>query len=526
MAQILLTHLTGARAGEKHPINSTLIPAITFGRDSDAAIVKFDPIKDDLASRLHARIVLENSDGTAGRYILEDLGSSNGTYVDGVRVQGRAPLRSGSVILFGIKGDERGPEVQFEVKDPQQEERRAAAPTRVGTPPKANNLWETVFPAPPRDGQTNIKLPKTIDVKKGRSRLLRWKWIVVLVGVLAAASYLGSSRIHRIKSGEAILQQNRGALASVALTWKLYDKTTGRQAYHWQVKNPFTNGVFGDAFRDKKQVPVYVKLSDGTVEPVLMLDDERDTNRAVGGAATGSAFVVHRAGFLLTSRALGAPWKELYSWSPDATPGLLVNIPNQSFEVLREPIRWTPETARFVITRYVPIDALRAGQVNPGQVSLDGRLDLLNVKFAGSSNSIVGTLASVSEKHSVALLKVNPVEPLPVVEVQPQGSLLQVADRAWVLGCAGGAGAADCAGNAPTNVVVNVIPGPPSATASTCKECYWLTEGAAAPSNFGAPVLDDRGRVAGIFQMMRVGGQNLSYATPIRFGVEVTGTAK
>ena len=42
------------------------------------------------ASRFHA--VLES---VAGRYILEDKGSRNGTYVNGRRVTGRTPLKSG-----------------------------------------------------------------------------------------------------------------------------------------------------------------------------------------------------------------------------------------------------------------------------------------------------------------------------------------------------------------------------------------------------------------------------------------------
>jgi pSer/pThr/pTyr-binding forkhead associated (FHA) protein len=37
-----------------------------------------------------------------GRWWVEDLGSTNGTYVNEARVTGRAPLRPGDVVQFGL----------------------------------------------------------------------------------------------------------------------------------------------------------------------------------------------------------------------------------------------------------------------------------------------------------------------------------------------------------------------------------------------------------------------------------------
>ncbi|HZN10358.1 MAG TPA: PrsW family glutamic-type intramembrane protease [Blastocatellia bacterium] len=47
-------------------------------------------------SKRHARVV-----ASGGAYALDDLGSSNGTFVDGLRVVGRAPLRDGCEVRFG-----------------------------------------------------------------------------------------------------------------------------------------------------------------------------------------------------------------------------------------------------------------------------------------------------------------------------------------------------------------------------------------------------------------------------------------
>lgn len=67
-------------------------PVVSVGRASTNDIT----IIDDSLSRLHARITIR--EGTAS---VEDLGSMNGTQVNGVRITGRQPLKVGDVIRFG-----------------------------------------------------------------------------------------------------------------------------------------------------------------------------------------------------------------------------------------------------------------------------------------------------------------------------------------------------------------------------------------------------------------------------------------
>ena len=69
-------------------------PELLIGRDERCDLV----IPDRRVSRHHARISLEG-DG----YILTDLGSRNGTFVNGVRlVAGRAfPVVAGDSVVFG-----------------------------------------------------------------------------------------------------------------------------------------------------------------------------------------------------------------------------------------------------------------------------------------------------------------------------------------------------------------------------------------------------------------------------------------
>ena len=53
-------------------------------------------LDDDLASRYHARIIVE-----PGGVSVEDLGSRNGTYVNGGRIEGRVRLQDGDKIRIG-----------------------------------------------------------------------------------------------------------------------------------------------------------------------------------------------------------------------------------------------------------------------------------------------------------------------------------------------------------------------------------------------------------------------------------------
>jgi hypothetical protein len=65
---------------------------ITIGRDPTNSIT----INDAEISRRHARLTYQG-----GKYIIEDLGSTNGTLVNGQRLAGPRVLKSGEVVSFG-----------------------------------------------------------------------------------------------------------------------------------------------------------------------------------------------------------------------------------------------------------------------------------------------------------------------------------------------------------------------------------------------------------------------------------------
>ena len=85
----MLIMRTGPNPGKAFELSKN---EIYIGRDINNDIV----INDSEVSRKHARLILQ-----AGGFVLEDMGSTNGTFVNGQRLMGPHVLRAGEVVLFG-----------------------------------------------------------------------------------------------------------------------------------------------------------------------------------------------------------------------------------------------------------------------------------------------------------------------------------------------------------------------------------------------------------------------------------------
>lgn len=80
----------GQLVGQRWTIDSDIF---TIGRGSDCEIV----LPERQVSRYHVKIRHED-----GRYILEDLGSKNGTHLNGTQFHGTAPLQDGDEIQIAL----------------------------------------------------------------------------------------------------------------------------------------------------------------------------------------------------------------------------------------------------------------------------------------------------------------------------------------------------------------------------------------------------------------------------------------
>lgn len=91
--QAMLEVLDPGRARVARGERIGVINGATVGRAAGNG-VRFD---EDSVSARHAVISMEG-----GRWWLEDLGSTNGTFVNDARVTGRAPLHNGDVVQVGL----------------------------------------------------------------------------------------------------------------------------------------------------------------------------------------------------------------------------------------------------------------------------------------------------------------------------------------------------------------------------------------------------------------------------------------
>jgi pSer/pThr/pTyr-binding forkhead associated (FHA) protein len=76
-------------------------PGVIFPLEGDQLIIGRDPsnsvaINDAEISRKHSRLTFQG-----GKYVLEDLGSTNGTFVNGQRLAGQVVLKPGDVVSLG-----------------------------------------------------------------------------------------------------------------------------------------------------------------------------------------------------------------------------------------------------------------------------------------------------------------------------------------------------------------------------------------------------------------------------------------
>ncbi len=182
MAQFQLVVQQGPEVGKVYELSSN---EHTLGRDINNAIM----INDAEISRNHCRFILQG-DG----YVLEDLGSTNGTFVNEQRISGQSALHSGesirvgdNVILVyeavGLEADatlaSRGARAQM--PPPPQQQAPQQQPPQRQPPPKPKQQYAGRVPAGP--GSSRFKMPDNKNLLIGCAVLL-------VVGICATIAFL------------------------------------------------------------------------------------------------------------------------------------------------------------------------------------------------------------------------------------------------------------------------------------------------------------------------------------------------
>lgn len=301
--------LSGARAGElvtftKHYIGIGRHPL------SD---VRFDAERDlDVSSR-HASI-MRKTDG----FVLQDLNSKNGTFVNGQRVAADVALRPGDVISFG----EKGPALEFQVLEAEQGAAgTTAAEAAAGRASKPRAMVSAqAAPAAPRRSSTAVRV--AIEVAR-QTRPLRLLVIAMgLAAVTFGALFWYNGRERQRELGElraradslareaaALTAQFQGRLASLQDALRLAqaesarlrreltrpasdDSTVARLRSELEAAEQRQQSLIGAAAVD------YRTIASRNQDAVAMVLIEYNT----GERYSGTAFAVDSSGVLVTNR--------------------------------------------------------------------------------------------------------------------------------------------------------------------------------------------------------------------------------
>lgn len=436
MQKIIIKHLKGSKTNQTEMFELPFTELI-LGRDN-AANIKFDPEKDDLVSRNHAKII---HDG--GQFKLADLNSRNGTFVNGKRIQDPVILNIGDVVKLG----ETGVEFSFDM-DPRPEsatkstryEQSSAAQTREQIKSTRYNTMSTQETPTAKSsiGLNTVERLISETTTQTRKKIINVASGILVIIILGASFLLYQSNkgqenlsvaLNKQKSesekiiGELEQKLPTGLSATeiaskysnstvyIESSWKLIDIDSGQQLFQ----------KTGCIERDKKDgkckndpLPLYLSY-EGVTEPLLVTDAKNEHGErnipigSFGNGQTGSGFVVTREGFILSNKHVVASWDTAYS---DLDPGLVL--------IFGESEKGSIEKMDYKITDWVPTKSIlkqSSAGVRPTKGKyIEGRNDFLDVTFPNTRIRIPARLVRSSDVADVALIKIEiPDQVTPVI---------------------------------------------------------------------------------------------------------------
>jgi predicted component of type VI protein secretion system len=191
--QYQLVMRTGPTMGKTYGLEKS---EIAIGRDPSNDIV----INEAEVSRKHARLFLQDE-----MYVLEDLGSTNGSFINGQRLMGPQELRPGDMILLG-----ENISITFELFQPdadgtiavrprQIESRATAEPAQYQAPQQSRQTSHSPQPPPSYSGHVPPgpvvdETPEMPDQVEKRSARRSWVYagcgcLIVVICLLAVGAY-------------------------------------------------------------------------------------------------------------------------------------------------------------------------------------------------------------------------------------------------------------------------------------------------------------------------------------------------
>jgi S1-C subfamily serine protease len=450
--------VSGARAGEV----ATLVKHyIGLGRHP-LSDVRFDAERDlDVSSR-HASI-MHKSEG----FVLQDLDSKNGTFVNGQRVTANVVLKDGDVISFG----QHGPAVEFHVLEGDVTDRRlSAAETAAGRASRPRDVLPAQSAAPHR---SSTKVRQALEIARGR-RTTRVLLVLLLLTIAGAGFVLWNGAAARgevaalraradslARDAAALAAQFQGRLAS------LQEALTQSQAETSRLRRELTAPTRDDSTIARLRAELeaaegrqrslmvaaavdYRGIAARNQDAVAIVLVEYTTSERY----SGTAFAVDSAGVLITNRHV------LYGKDGSRTPRRL------------------------------------------------------GVMFSGSKQLFPARVIGTAEDADLAVLKVDIRGGTPRISgLADDGAAPQRGDVVAIIGYPLGF-------DLPMDHVVNTPVAEPTLTAGTVSkvvERVLQVDGYGAPGSSGSPIFDRDGRVVGVlYGGERATQGRLIYGVPVR----------
>jgi S1-C subfamily serine protease len=279
------------------------------------------------------------------------------------------------------------------------------------------------------------------------------------------------------------------------------------------------------------------------------------------GTHSGSGFIVGGEGFFLTNRHVLAPWRATWNLASFTRKTMGLKVKNNSIvgciTSAEFPTEWVPsEGSKMVVDKMEsvsnPVTGLTTNSTysdrlkyNPLTTSVQGEA-VFNVTFAETTQRYRATSVTVSEKHDIALGKVDvpgggqkvtmftdsdgikPGQPVVVMgypAISPDVFGVEVSRDMFTNKAHLSAIADPTLTTGPISKVLasgNSVKGVDGVISNG--EVYQLGINTTGAGNSGGPVFDSKGRVVAVFYAGRsYGGATVTYAVPVKFGRELLG---